>query len=60
MRYLRQAVSKPFEKKTDRENYLERICISAADNQPTGLKVWQKQELDQRSHTECTGKETVS
>ena len=57
---LWQAVSKPFEKETDRKNYMGRICISEADNQPTGLKVWKKQELDQRSHTECPGKGTVS
>lgn len=57
---LWEAVSKPFEKETDREIYLEWIRISAADNQPTGFKVWQKQELDQRSYTEYTGKETLS
>jgi len=59
MHYLWQAVSKPFEKETDRENYLERIRIPTADNQSLGFKVWQKQELDQRSHTECIGKGTL-
>jgi hypothetical protein len=59
MRYLRQAVSKPFTKKTDRRNYLEEICISAADHQSTGFEIRQKQELDQRSHTEYTSKETL-